>query len=166
MTVRQFWAAWALAALLLVLVFVLQPPQPLPTLVVQSRAAALPPLPRPPPLADRRAELEQLAGSPLWGPLAARAPAAGASAPTPEPKWFVSGVYRVGDQSRLVLHYEGRARPSAQLGVGDKLPDGSIVDTITPDKVRLRVPRAPGVKGPRFTPTWIAVNRGVALPDN
>jgi hypothetical protein len=166
MTVRQFWAAWAVAAVLMVLALMMRPLEPLPTLVAQRRAAPLPPLPRPPPLADRRTEVEQLATSPMWGPLAAKAPAAGASAPAEAPKWFISGVYRVGDQWRLVLHYERLAKPSAQLGVGDKLPDGSIVETIAADKVRLRVPRQPGAGGPRFTHVWLAVNRGVALPDN
>ncbi|HMO45610.1 MAG TPA: hypothetical protein PKB14_06220 [Rubrivivax sp.] len=156
MTVRGLWRLWALlmtAAVLAGLALLQGSAQETP-LVAPRQAARLPPLAPLPHLPDPAPALALLSQSTLWGPLAPRAGAAGAEAPPP-PKWGLTGYYEIAGTRYVVVSFELPARASQQLKRGDKLPDGSRIEGIEPDRVRVRAPDAP-------KSVWLPVTPGLA----
>jgi len=159
------WWCWlALVAGLLGAMFFAPPPEPPPPLAAVREP--VPTLVKPPP--NLRIEVtdltSRLLNSSIWGAPGGRAavPVA-APASAAEPAWMVSGFYSVAGTRRVVLHYEGRARPSRQLAVGEELPDGSVIEQIDTDRLRVRTRAAAGKPGPL---RWIPINRGAKVTDN
>ena len=162
MTVRVLWLGWCAVVLGVLLVLLgLPPPQApdSPTPGPDPAGLALPAPPLPAQVAE--ADLQLLAATPMWGPRAARPASAeaAASAAQPEPVWQLSGTYLAQGQRRAVLSYDKRDRPSQSLNVGDRLPDGSQILRIEADRVQLQ-----DGKGRRAQVRWVAINRGLTLP--
>jgi hypothetical protein len=168
MNTRTVWAAAALSVVLFVAWLALRPPPLAPVAAARPPArVVLPPAPAPAP--DAVPALAELAASRMWGPRAARAGTAAASAASgadvaPEPAWFLSGVYGPAGQRVLVVRYEAQARPALQLRVGQRLPDGARIETIDIDRVQVRPAPAAGKGRPKLQ--WLPVNRGLPVPDN
>lgn len=168
LTVRAFWWWWA--GVVVVALAWMGSDTPTDTAAADVAAPGLVPLPALPASATgRAAELALLSESTLWGPRSARPAAAGASgaasaAEAAAPSWRLSGVYASGEQRVLVLHFEQQAKPSQQLRVGDRLPDGSLLRAIEPDRVLVQ-PRGGSRRHPPKS-LWLPVNRGLHVPDN
>lgn len=143
MSVREMWRTWALVIVAGVLAWLLLQDATAPEVPVVAAVhpgARLPPLPPPPRPVDPAAALAALSHSTLWGPLAARAGsgASGPDAEPPPPKWNLSGYFSRDGSRFVVVSFERLARPSQNLTVGDKLPDGSRIVRIEPDRVRVQ----------------------------
>ncbi len=140
MSPRQIWTGTALLGALMALLMLTQAPAP-----ALERAPARPAqAPSLPPLdgLDRRQQDQDaaalLATSSLWGPRSAPAAAAAVTAEPAPPRWFIGGIYQVGNERRAVLHFEGNRQPAQQLRVGDSLPDGRRLVAVDRDGVTLR----------------------------
>lgn len=171
MTVRQLWRLWALLVVAAMLAWLAFEPPPAPStgapLVTPRQAARLPPLPPPPVPPDPAPALDKLAQSALWGPPPARAASGpgGGDAPPP-PKWALSGFVDVNGRRQVIVSFENLAQPSRQLGAGDKLPDGSSIVEIEPDRVRVRAPRVRPAEGAASAPAsgWLPITPGLPPP--
>jgi hypothetical protein len=165
-TVRQVWRLWALLMVAAVLVWLgFEEPAP-PTgtePVTPRRAARLPALPAPPVPADPSAALNRLAQSTLWGPLPRAASAPGGS-DAPAPKWSLSGYVDANGVRQVIVSFENLALPSRQLRVGDRLPDGTTIVAIEPDRVRVRAPLTAPPDGAASAPVsgWLPITPGLA----
>ena len=143
MSVRGLWRLWALllvAAVLAGLMVSSTSPGDLPALVAARHPARMPKLaPLPVPI-DPAPALAQLSQSTLWGPLPPR-PASGAAGDAPPPpKWDVTGYYELAGKRYVVVSFEKQALPSQQLTLTNRLPDGSRIMRIEPDRVRVSAP--------------------------
>lgn len=167
MTVRSLWRLWALlmvAAALAWLILLPQPGHDVPPVAATRQGARLPtlaPLPRP---ADPAPTVARLAQSTLWGPVAPRAAtgAAGAAAEA-APKWSVTGYYALSGIRHVVVSFDPPTTAALQLKVGDRLPDGSRIERIEPDRVRARAGSALAGDGAAAAGSvWLPVTPGLA----
>lgn len=173
MSVRQLWRLWALALVAVVLGWIaLQ--SSLSSREVQEagavrQAARLPDVAPPPRPVDPTPALQALSQSTLWGPHVSR-PASGAGgadeADTAPPKWSVTGYYEIAGVRYVIVSFEQQVRSSQQLKVADKLPDGSRIEKIETDRVRVRMPRPnppdEGASSPKSG--WIPITPGLQKP--
>lgn len=166
MTVAGLWRLWALAMLAAVLAMVAWDggaPQEPPLVRPAARLPDLPPLPA---YFDPRESVDALGRSSLWGPPAATAGAA-APAAAAAPEWALSGYVATPAGRSVLLSFENGAAPAQQLQRGQRLPDGSVILAIEPDRVRVRLPggRA-AADAPAAGPAtaWIPIGPGLALP--
>lgn len=169
MTVRQLWRLWALLVVAVVLAWLAVEPSATSNgmaLVSPRQAARLPQLPPPPAPADPAAAIDKLAQSALWGPPARAASGAAADDAPPPPKWALSGFVDVNGKRQVIVSFENLALPSRQLGVGDKLPDGSSIVAIEPDRLRVRAPRTRPPEGAASAPAsgWLPITPGLTAP--
>lgn len=165
---RRFWRWWSLGLIALTVGILGWPTDPAPEPEVDRASPSLPAMQPTPPRGDVQSDLDTLKASTLWGPVAAK-PANAASAASPEPAWFVSGIYETPAGKRVLLHYENKAQPARQLAVGDKLPDGGVILAIDRDRLQIRpAPDASGAGSPRagVEVRWVAINRGMPLPSD
>jgi hypothetical protein len=176
MSVTKLWRIWALSLIAVALAWLilqdLSPGGEQAEVAVRpsTRLPAIAPAPRP---VDASAELESLSKSTLWGPIAQR-PASGASdagaSEAPAPKWSLSGYYDVSGTKYVIVSFEQLARPSQQLKLHDKLPDGARIEAIEPDRVRVRAPRvnlpgsAPSDDSSSRSSSWLPITPGLPLP--
>lgn len=171
MSVRGLWRLWALALAVVVLGWIaLQ--GALSSREVQEAGAVrpairLPDVAPPPRPVDPTPALQTLSQSNFWGPRTPR-PASGASGtdeaePVP-PKWSVTGYYERAGIRHVIVSFEQQVRPSQQLKVADKLPDGSRIEQIQPDRVRVRMARTDppeeGASSPKSE--WIPITPGLS----
>lgn len=172
MKVRQLWRLWVLALVAVALAWLALrdalTSRDVPGIGVARQGTGLPVIAPPPRPVDPAPALEALSQSSLWGPRASR-PASGAGAAEPEaapPKWSLSGYYEVAGTRFVIVSFEQQARSSQQLKVADKLPDGSRIEQIEPDRVRVRMPRPDptdeGASSPRSG--WLPITPGLPLP--
>ncbi len=158
------WRLWALVMVAVVLAALMlrTPPSDETPLVAATRKdARLPDLAPPAVPIDPAPALTKLSQSTLWGPLAPRpaSGAAGGEAPQP-PKWALTGFYELSGTRFVVVSFEQQALPSQQLKQGDKLPNGSRIERIEPDRVRARRPRASlGAGAP--SSGWLPITPGL-----
>jgi hypothetical protein len=163
-SVRGLWRLWALvlvAVVLAALTLQTPPAADVPQVAAAHKDARPPPLAPPPVPIDPAPALMKLSQSTLWGPLAPRpaSGAAGGAASTP-PKWDLTGFYELTGTRFVIISFEQQALPSQQLKLGDKLPDGSRIERIDPDRGRARRPQAstgagaPGSLWLPITPGW------------
>jgi hypothetical protein len=166
-SVRSLWRLWALLMLAVVLAWPMLQQRaahdsaPVAPTRQGARLPTLAPLPRPP---DPAPTVARLAQSTLWGPLAPRAASGAAGgAEAPAPKWSLTGYYARSGIRHVVVSFDQPAMASLQLKVGDRLPDGSRIERIEPDRVRVRAPAADGATAAGSR--WLAVTPGlVATP--
>ncbi|MCU0963889.1 MAG: hypothetical protein MUF08_02270 [Burkholderiaceae bacterium] len=169
MSVRSLWRLWALAlvAAVLAMLNLQTPPSDDMTLVAAARKEArLPHLAPPPVPVDPAPALTKLSQSTLWGPLAPRpaSGAAGGAAPSPA-KWGLTGFYERTGTRFVIVSFEQQALPTQQLKLGDRLPDGSRIERIEPDRVRARRARASSTSAP--SARWLPITPGLsAAPPN
>jgi hypothetical protein len=177
-SVRKLWRLWALvlAAVVLAGLTLQTPPADDPPPVAATRRDARVPSLAPPPVpANPVPALAKLSQSTLWGPLAPRAASGAASVETPlPPKWALTGYYELSGKRFVIVSFEQQALPSKQLTLADRLPDGSRIEQIEPDRVRVRRPWArsrvdPAAQGatvPRSN--WLPITPGLsaAAPKN
>jgi hypothetical protein len=140
MTVTKLWRIWALSLVAVSLSWLIlrefAPGEDQAKAAVRhsTRPPAVSPAPRP---VDPSAALASLSSTTLWGPIAQRTapgqPAAGASEPS-TPKWSLSGYYDDSGTRYVIVSFEQLARPSQQLKLHDKLPDGARIEAIEPDR--------------------------------
>ena len=167
MSVRGLWRLWALvlvAVVLAALTLQTPPADDVPLVAVARKDARPPPLAPPPAPIDPTAALMKLLQSTLWGPLAPRpaSGAAGGAASTP-PKWDLTGFYELTGTRFVIISFEQQALPSQQLKLGDKLPDGSRIEQIEPDRARARRARTMmGVGTP--SSHWLPITPGLPAP--
>lgn len=169
MSVRGLWRLWALLMIVAILVGLTLSSQPsgdVPTLVAARQPVRMPKLAPLPTPVDPTPILAQLSQSTLWGPLAPRPASGAASDAPPPPKWDVSGYYELGGKRFVVLSFEKQVLPSRQLTVKDKLPDGSRITRIEPDRVRTTAPSAdaaaPQAEGAsQPTSRWLPITPGL-----
>jgi len=173
-SVRGLWRLWALVLVAVVLAgLTLQTPpsDDTPLVAATRKDARLPALAPPPVPVDPAPALVQLSQSTLWGPLAPRPTpgAAGGTAPPP-PKWGLTGFYELTGKRFVILSFEQQALPSQQLKPGDKLPDGSRIERIEPDRVRVRAPRkradigSPDGSASAPSSGWLPITPGLPAP--
>jgi hypothetical protein len=169
-SVRSLWRLWALAlvAAVLAMLNLQTPPSDDTTLVAAARKEArLPQLAPPPVPVDPAPALTKLSQSTLWGPLGPRlaSGAAGGAAP-PAAKWGLTGFFERTGTRYVIVSFEEQALPTQQLKLGDKLPDGSRIERIEPDRVRARQARAgTGTSAP--SARWLPITPGLsAAPPN
>jgi len=110
------------------------PPAPdVPAVVqVRSDAWALPALPRP---SDQVTLAAQLAGAPMWGPDELKK---AAEAPPEDLRWRLAGLYGKGRQGGVLVLFEDPQKLPQRLKVGDKLPDGQVIEAIEGNQVAVR----------------------------
>lgn len=167
MSVRGLWRLWALglvAAVLAVLNLQTPPSHDIAPAVAARNESRLPNLAPPPVPVDPAPALAKLSQSTLWGPLAPRPPsgAAGGAAPPP-PKWDLTGFFERTGTRFVIVSFEQQALPTQQLKLGDKLPDGSRIERIEPDRVRARQLRASvGAGAP--SSRWLPITPGLSAP--
>ncbi len=150
MSVRRLWRLWALLLVAVVLAWLtLSTPTAgdKPTLVAARQNARLPNLAPAPVPADPGPALAVLSQSTLWGPLQPRPASGAAGGAPPAPQWAVTGYYELSGKRFVIVSFDQQALPSQQLSVADRLPDGSRIAQIEPDRVR--VWRAPGRRASR-----------------
>lgn len=165
---RVRWRLWALLILAALLAwFALQrAPSPEVSVVAPMRPGPrLPSIAPPPRPVDPAPALAALSQSTLWGPLPPR-PGSGASGPdagTVSPKWTVSGYYEQGGTRFIVVSFEQLLRPSQHLKLGDKLPDGSRIVKIEPDRVRAQPAAVTAPEEGAATPSsgWLPITPGL-----
>lgn len=168
MSVRKLWRLWALVlvAVVLAALTLLRMPQSeeAPTAAAAAQEARLPTLaPLPAPL-DPTPALAKLSQSTLWGPLAPRPASNAASGAAPAPaQWALTGFYELTGTRFVIVSFEQQALPPQLLKLGDKLPDGSRIEQIEPDRARARRPRARVGAG---TPSsrWLPITPGLSTP--
>lgn len=162
--VRSLWRVWALllVAVLLAWLTLQQRPAPDAAVVAATRQGArLPPLPSLPRPVDPAPVVARLAQSTLWGPVAPRSPSGAAAAEkAPASKWSLTGYYALGETRYVIVSFDQAAMMSLQLKVGDRLPDGSRIEHIEPDRVRVRVRAPHGSAAPGSR--WLPVTPGLA----
>lgn len=171
MSVRKLWRLWALLMMVLVLAWLALQDSLSPdarVVAAQRPGARLPPIARPPRPVDPAPSLAALSQSTLWGPLPPR-PSAGASGPdtdTPPSKWTLSGYFEHSGTRFVVVSFEQPVRPSQQLKLGDKLPDGSRIVKIEPDRIRVQPVKVGSPEGTAAATTsgWLPITPG--LPEN
>lgn len=176
MSVLKLWRLWALGVTVVVLAWLLLQdslPSGEQTLASVRQRARLPTIAPPPRLLDPAPELQSLSKSTLWGQIPQRAAAGASDADSAEaaaPKWTLTGYYDASGKRYVVVSFEQQARPSIQLKLHDKLPDGSRIEAIEPDRVRVRAPRVSPQDGspadensPRGS-TWLPITPGLPLP--
>lgn len=171
MTVRKLWRLWGLVLVAGVLAALALPdltsPNDAPTVRATRQRAQLPalaPLPRP---ADPAPALATLSQSTIWGPLPPRAASGAASdGEASLPKWSLSGFYEISGTKFVIVSFEKLVRPSQQLKVADKLPDGSRIVQIEPDRVRVRAPSPSAATDGASAPTsqWLPITPGLPIP--
>jgi hypothetical protein len=161
-SVRSLWRLWALLMLAVVLTWLMlqqqQPAQGTAPVVAARQGARLPalaPLPRP---IDPAPTVARLAQSTLWGPLAPRA-ASGATGVAEAAKWSLTGYYERSGIRYVVVSFDQPAMASLQLRAGDRLPDGSRIERIEPDRLRVRAPAAGGAAAPGSS--WLPITPGL-----
>ncbi len=173
MSVRGLWRLWALVLVAVVLAgsTLWQPASDEMALVAATRQdARLPTLAAPPVPVDPAPALAKLSQSTLWGPLAPRPASDAGGGDAPPPKWALTGFYEQGGKRFVIVSFEQQALPSQQLKLGDKLPDGSRIEQIEPDRARVRALRArSGVGSPAdgaLAPTsgWLPITPGLSAP--
>lgn len=144
MSVRRLWRLWALLLVAVVLAWLTLSPNAgdQPTLVAARQNARLPSLAPAPVPADPAPALALLSQSTLWGPLPPRAASGAAGGAPPDPQWAVTGYYELSGKRFVIVSFDQQALPSQQLSVGNRLPDGSRIAQIEPDRVRVWAPRA------------------------
>lgn len=164
MSVRSLWRLWALLMVAVVLAWVVLQQQwrehdaaPVAATRQEARVPALPPLPHP---IDPAPTLAQLAQSTLWGPLVPRA-AAGATSVAEAPKWSLTGYYERSGVRYVVVTFDQPAMASLQLKAGDRLPDGSRIERIEPDRLRVRTPPVGGAAAPGSR--WLPITPGMLI---
>lgn len=127
---RTIWRTWTLAVAASLLALMRLAPDTPPPAEWRERPPA--PFTLPPAPIDSAASLKELArkvttDAALWGsqPLASEVP------PPPPPQWHVAGVYVGHDEKwrTVVVVEDGKSRPS-ELGLGDPLPDGAVIERI------------------------------------
>lgn len=171
MTVRKLWRLWGLVLVAGVLAALALPDSTTsndaPTVRATRQPAQLPALAPSPLPADPAPALATLSQSTIWGPLPPRA-ASGAAGKgeAPPPKWSLSGFYEISGTKFVIVSFEKLVRPSQQLKVADKLPDGSRIVQIEPDRVRVRVPapEAPAEGASAPTSLWLPITPGLPMP--
>lgn len=174
MSVRKLWRLWALvlaAVVLAGLTLQTPPSDDLQPVAATRKDARVPSLAPPPVPVDPAPALTKLSQSTLWGPLAPRAAsgAAAGEAPLP-PKWDLTGYYELSGKRFVIVSFEQQALPSRQLTLADRLPDGSRIEQIEPDRVRVRRPwtrsrvdsPAKGATAPRSN--WLPITPGLSTP--
>lgn len=172
MSVRALWRLWGLGLVAFVLAWlVLQnwlSPSEVQTVRAVRQSASLPALAPLPRMTDSGPDLAALSQSAMWGPLPAPAASGAAQGEAPPPKWSLTGFFANSGRRFVVVSFEGQARPSLQLGAGDKLPDGSRIVRIDPDRVLVRVPssagEAEGASSPEPTSSWLPITPGLPMP--
>ena len=162
MNVRSLWRVWALllVAVLLAWLTLQQRAAPDAALVAATRQGArlptLPPLPQP---TDPAPVVARLAQSTLWGPVAPRSPSgATAAEQAAAAKWSLTGYYALRGTRYVIVSFEQATMASLQLKTGDRLPDGSRIEHIEPDRVRVRAADDSAEPGWR----WLPVTPGLA----
>lgn len=176
MSVIRLWRMWALSLVVAVLAWLILQDSSSngeQTVAAVRHSARMPTIAQVPLPVDPAAELESLSKSALWGPIARR-PASGASdansSDVSAPKWTLSGYYAVSGKKYVVVSFEQLARPSQQLKLHDKLPDGSRIEAIEPDRVRVRAPVAksqdgsPANENSSRSSSWLPITPGLPLP--
>ncbi len=164
MSVRGLWRLWGLLLMAVVLagLTLQKPPSDDVVLVTATRKdARLPTLPPPPVPVDPAPALAKLSQSTLWGPLAPR-PALGGDAPPP-PKWSLTGFFETAGRRFVIVSFEQQQLPAQQLKQGDRLPDGSRIERIEPDRVRVRQAPSSGNAGASVS-VWLPVTPGLPTP--
>lgn len=144
MSVRGLWRLWALVLIAIVLAWLMLRPtlsSDLPALVSARQPDRMPKLAPLPVPTDPAPALALLSQSTLWGPLPPRPASGAAGEAPPPPKWEVSGFYVVSGKRYVVVSFEKQALPSLQLTRGDRLPDGSRITRIEPDRVHVLAPQ-------------------------
>lgn len=173
MSVRQLWRLWVLGLVAVVLAW-LGLTDDAPSVDAQgvrvvrpgTRMPDLAPSPQP---VDPTPAVQALSQSTLWGPRAARV-ASGASgageAEVPPPAWGLTGYYENAGIRFVIVSFERQARSSQQLKVADKLPDGSRIERIEPDRVRVRMarPDPPEEGASAAKSAWLAITPGLLVP--
>jgi len=164
-SVRSLWRLWALVlmAAALAMLNLQTPPSDDMTLVAATRKEARQPNLAPPPVPiDPAPALTKLSQSTLWGPLAPRpaSGAAGGAAPPPA-KWGLTGFYERTGTRYVIVSFDQEALPTRQLKLGDKLPDGSRIERIEPDRV---LARRAGGKTSISAPSarWLPITPGLS----
>lgn len=114
--------------------WLLAPPLAEPPAIVQARRDAweLPALPMP---RDQLTLAVQLAGSPIWGPDEAKK---AAEAPFEDLRWRLAGLYGRGRQGGVLVLFEDPNKPAQRLKVGDKLPDGRVLESVENNQIVVR----------------------------
>lgn len=172
MSVIKLWRLWALFLIVVVLAWMIlqNSPSEMPTQATVRQSVRMPAIAPVSLPADPAAELEALSKSTLWGPIAQRAASGANSSDAPPPKWALSGYYDVSGKKYVIVSFEQLAQPSQQLKLHDKLPDGSSIEAIEPDRVRVRVPRGSspgGTAAEASSPSgsiWLPITPGLPLP--
>lgn len=171
MSVRKLWRLWGLVLVAVVLAALVfqdsTPSSDAPAVRATRQRAPLPalaPLPRP---ADPAPSLAALSQATIWGPLPPRAASGAADGgEAPPPGWSLSGFYEISGTKFVIVSFEQQLRPSQQLKVADKLPDGSRIVQIEPDRVRVRAPApAAAAEGASTPPSlWLPITPGLPMP--
>lgn len=171
MSVRSLWRLWALLLAAVTLAWLTlqeRPAHDAAPVAAVRRSAPLPTLAPLPRATDPQTTVAQLAQSTLWGPIAPRAASGAAgTAEAPPPKWSLTGYYELAGTRYVVVSFDQPAMASLQLKVGDRLPDGSRIERIEPDRVRARAPASRGPStaaatgGPVTGSGWLPVTPGL-----
>ncbi len=167
MSVRRLWRLWALvlvAVVLAALTLRTPPSDEMPLVAAARKDARLPTLAPPPVTVDPAPALNKLSQSTLWGPLAPRPASSAASGAAPRPaQWALTGFYELKGTRFVIVSFEQQALPPQLLKLGDKLPDGSRIEQIEPDRARARRPRTrTGVGTP--SSRWLPITPGLPAP--
>jgi hypothetical protein len=173
MSVRKLWRLWLLGLVAVVLTW-LALQDPLSSSDVQAvgearPGARLPTVAPPPRPVDPAPALAALSQSALWGPLAPRAASGAggdAGAEMPPPQWSLSGYYENTGTRFVIVSFEQQVLPSRQLRVADRLPDGSRIEQIEPDRVRVRRPPPSSADEAASSPesSWLPITPGLPAP--
>ena len=127
----KHWRFWAIGvAVLWIAAFTLQSNLPQPTGL--ARPAERWELPTLPARADLTPAAAAVSTSPLWG----LPPPAPKDAPPPEDaRWTLAATFVRSDRPGHVVVRFAAAKPATFLTVGDKLPDGSKIESIEATQV-------------------------------
>ena len=75
----------------------------------------------------------------------------------------MTGYYELTGTRFVIVSFDQQALPTRQLKLGDKLPDGSRIERIEPDRVRARRAGASmGADAP--SSRWLPITPGLSAP--
>jgi len=113
-------------------------PDPLPSLVKSRQDGwRLPPLPR---RVDQTSTAAAVSGANFWGASAA-AEAILAAAPIEDPRWRIAAIYGAGKDRATLIEFSAKDKQAVHLRVGDTLPSGHRIVSISDRDVCVRIGR-------------------------
>jgi hypothetical protein len=111
-------------------------PDPVPGLVKSRQDGwRLAPLPR---RVDQTSTAAMVNSANFWGTSAAAA-AALAAAPIEDPRWRIAAIYGAGKDRATLIQFSAKGKPAVHLRVGDSLPSGHRIVSISDKEVCMQI---------------------------